>query len=139
MVCDGSPCHSPQTARPDHSAIVLIFPRSKRSRNATSTILRIWLCVRTDCVSLGMGSQIDWMFLEGTSPEGSLCRSRVASSCPADSPKGKYERLKPQYAGSSGKITQACSPRSLLRRLPDFQARSRLRCEACPSKYLWTV
>lgn len=55
------PCHSGLLARPDRDAIVLILPRSERSRNATSTILRICLCARTDCVSLRTGSGIDWI------------------------------------------------------------------------------
>ena len=52
------------------------------------------LCVRTDCVSLGMGSQIDWIFPRRAIPRVSLRWSRVASSCPADSPKGQYEEAK---------------------------------------------
>ena len=51
--------------RPDHGADCFDFlslpPLSKRSRNATSTILRICLCARTDCVSLedGVTNRLD--------------------------------------------------------------------------------
>lgn len=97
---------------------------------------------RTDCVSLGMGSQIDWMFPRRDIPRVSLRWSRVASSCPADSPKGQYEeRLKPQlcrqsvarlhkpvYQGSEG------LPPAGLRRLDRGCA-----AEACLAKSLWTM
>jgi len=44
-----------RTARLDRDAIVLIVPRSKGSRNATSTTLHVCFCARTDCVSLEDG------------------------------------------------------------------------------------
>lgn len=92
MVCDGA--HHAillELARPGHRAIVLIplsLPRSKRSRNATSTILRIplvrahGLCIVGD----GVTNRLD------VPSKGHP--SRVASSCPADSPKGQYEEAK---------------------------------------------
>lgn len=96
MVCDGA--HHAillELARPDHRAIVLIslsFPRSKRSRNATSTILRI-LLVRTHRLCIvgdGVTNRLDVpskghpqslaapvtgrVFLPGRLPEGSVRR-----------------------------------------------------------------
>lgn len=72
------------TSRPRCNCFDL--PRSKRSRNATSTILRICLCACTACVPLGTASQIDWTFPQGKP----LCQSRVASSC-RQVPESRYE------------------------------------------------
>ena len=83
-------------------------PASERSRNATSTILRICLCAAHRlCIVEGWGHKSIGCSLEGTSPESRCCWSRVASSCPADSPKGQYEEAKASVCRSvSGKITQ---------------------------------
>ena len=83
-------------ARPDHCAIVLISLSPARSGLGMlpQPYCAYCLCARTDCVSLGMGSQIDWMFPRRDIPRVSLRWSRVASSCPADSPKGQYEEAK---------------------------------------------
>ena len=83
-------------ARPDHCAIVLISLSPARSGLGMlpQPYCAYCLCARTDCVSLGMGSQIDWMFPRRDIPRVSLRWSRVASSCPAASPKGQYEEAK---------------------------------------------
>jgi hypothetical protein len=87
------PCHSGRLARPDCDAIVLILPRSERSRNATSAILRICLCARTDCVSLRTGSEIDWILpLKGT-PESCCVGHGSRPLARHDPPRVKYERL----------------------------------------------
>lgn len=63
------------------------LPRSKRSRNATSTILRICLCARARAVyRWGRRHKSIGCCLEGTP----LCQSRVASSC-REVPEGRYE------------------------------------------------
>ena len=103
-------------ARPDHRAIVLISlssPRSKRSRNATLTILHILLvrahrlCIvgdgvtnRLDVPSKGHPQSLAALvtgrvFLPGRLPEGSVRREAKASVMQA----------------VSGKITQARLPR----------------------------
>jgi hypothetical protein len=91
--------------------VVLILPRSERSRNATSPVLRICLCARTDCVSLRTGSEIDWILpLKGT-PE-SCHGSRFLAR------HGQGKVL--SFTGNSGKITQGRLPRVLGCRLPVF-------------------
>ena len=90
-----SPCHSPRTrtSRPWCDCFDFhLRPRSKRSRNATSTILRIYLCARTDCVSLGMGSQTDWMFSRRDIPRllAALVTGRVF--LPGRLPEGSVRR-----------------------------------------------
>lgn len=114
MVCDETRhAISLISARPDHRAIVLIslsFPAARSGLGMLPQPYCASACAaRTDCVSLGMGSQIDWMFPRRDIPRVSLRWSRVASSCPADSPKGQYEeRLKPQlYRQSVARLHKA--------------------------------
>lgn len=89
------PCHSNRSNFQTAMLIVSIsFPRPERFRNATSTILRICLCARTDdCVSLRTGSEIYWMLpRRDTQSLTAAVTGRVL--LPGRLPDGqKYERL----------------------------------------------
>lgn len=93
-----SPCHFARTCTSRPRCDCFNFSFLPPARSGLGMLPQPYcaycLCARTDCVSLRMGSQIDWMFPRRAVPRVSLRWSRVASSCPADSPKGQYEEAK---------------------------------------------